>query len=87
MLYHHERWDGSGYPEGLKGEHIPLSARIVSLADVYDALTSMRSYRKGLTHEEACSVLEKEKDKFDPRIWKVFADHQEEFKKIRESLE
>jgi HD-GYP domain-containing protein (c-di-GMP phosphodiesterase class II) len=87
VLYHHERWDGSGYPEGLKGEAIPLSARIVALADVYDSLTSPRSYRKKLNHEEACTILEQEKDKFDPRIWKVFQDYQNEFKNIRGNLE
>ncbi len=84
VLYHHERWDGSGYPEGLKGEEIPLSARIVALADVYDALTSERSYRKALTHEEAVEIIREEKDKFDPRIWNVFIENHWEFKKIRE---
>ena len=86
ILYHHERWDGKGYPEGLKGEEIPLSARIVSLADIYDALTSDRSYRKALTHEEAFEVMKKEKERFDPRIWKVFEENHLEFKKIRESV-
>ena len=86
VLYHHERFDGKGYPEGLKGEEIPLSARIVSLADIYDALTSDRSYRKALTHEEAVEVMKKEKERFDPRIWKVFEDNHLEFKRIRESI-
>jgi len=86
ILYHHERFDGKGYPEGLKGEEIPLSARIVSLADIYDALTSDRSYRKALTHEEAVEVMRKEKERFDPRIWKVFEDNHLEFKRIRESI-
>ncbi|MFH1767570.1 MAG: HD domain-containing phosphohydrolase [Candidatus Omnitrophota bacterium] len=84
VLYHHERWDGSGYPQKLTKEKIPLSARIVALADVYDALTSSRSYRKSLSHEEAYNVISREKEKFDPRIWKVFEDNHEEFKKIRE---
>lgn len=87
VLYHHERWDGTGYPEGLKGEEIPLSARIVALADMYDALTSERSYRKALTHEEAIKIIEKEKDKFDPRIWQVFMEHHWEFKTIRDRKE
>jgi putative two-component system response regulator len=87
VLYHHERWDGTGYPEGLKGEEIPLSARIVSLADMYDALTSDRSYRKALTHEEAKEVMEKEKDKFDPRIWKIYIDNEYEFKSIKDNIE
>lgn len=86
VLYHHERWDGSGYPQGLKGEEIPLSARIVALADMYDALTSARSYRTVLTHEEAVGVMILEKEGFDPYIWKVFIDNQLEFKKIKLSI-
>ena len=84
VLYHHERWDGSGYPEGLKGEEIPLSARIVSLADTYDALVSDRSYRKGFTHEEALEIIKKEEGKYDPRIFQVFIDNHLEFKRIRD---
>ncbi len=57
---HHERWDGSGYPDGLAGEQIPLLARILQVADVYDALTSERSYKKAFTHEEAVSILKSE---------------------------
>ncbi len=83
ILYHHERWDGTGYPEGLKGEEIPLSARIVALADAYEALTSDRSYRKALTHKEAYEVLERDKEKFDPRIWEIFKESAEEFDRIR----
>ena len=86
VLYHHERWNGAGYPEGLKGEEIPLSARIVGLADIYDALTSERSYRKALTHEEAVAVMEKEKDRFDPRIWEIFVNNQSEFKHIKNQV-
>ena len=86
VLYHHERWDGKGYPEGLKGEAIPLSARIVTLADIYDALTSDRSYRKALSHEEALHIMEEEKNRFDPRIWKIFSDNHIEFKRIREKI-
>lgn len=85
VLYHHERWDGKGYPEGLKGEEIPLSARIVALADNYDALVSERSYRKSLTHEEALEIIKKERDKFDPRIWQIFIDNHLEFKRIKEA--
>ncbi len=86
VLYHHERWDGKGYPESLKGEAIPLSARIVTLADIYDALPSDRSYRKALSHEEALSIMEQEKDRFDPRIWKVFKDNHTKFKRIRDEI-
>jgi HD-GYP domain-containing protein (c-di-GMP phosphodiesterase class II) len=86
VLYHHEKWNGRGYPEGLRGEEIPLSARIVALADIYDALTSDRSYRKALTHEGAVAVMEKEKDNFDPRIWDVFINNQWEFKHIKDEI-
>lgn len=85
VMYHHERWDGAGYPQGLKGEEIPLSARIVALADNYDALVSERSYRKGLSHEEAIGVINKESGKFDPRILQIFLDKNLEFKRIKES--
>lgn len=57
VKYHHEHYDGSGYPEKLKGEEIPLSARIVSVADAYHALISDRPYRKGLGVEKACEIL------------------------------
>jgi len=57
VKYHHERWDGKGYPEGLKGNNIPLEARIVSVADAYHALISDRPYRKGLGVEKACEIL------------------------------
>ncbi len=60
VKYHHEKWDGTGYPEGLKGEAIPLSARILAVADVYDALTSNRSYRNAWTHEKAIDVIIKD---------------------------
>ncbi len=57
VKYHHEHWDGSGYPEKLKGEEIPFSARIVSIADAFHALISDRPYRKGLSVEKACEIL------------------------------
>jgi len=87
VLSHHEHWDGTGYPAALKGEQIPLAARIVALADVYDALTSSRSYRKALSHEEACAILETGKAQFDPRIFKVFLNHCNEFSRIRASID
>jgi len=69
VKYEHERWDGSGYPEGLKGEEIPLGARIVAAADVYDALTSDRPYRKALPKEEAIAELKRMRGvKLDPRV-------------------
>jgi len=68
--YHHERWDGNGYPEGLAGENIPLMARIVSITDTWDAMISDRVYRKGMTKEEALKILEQEKDsgQWDPYL-------------------
>src|SRR6185436_7499616 len=60
---HHERWDGTGYPDGLGGEQIPLLARILQIADVYDALTSERSYKKAFTHDDALRILKEESAK------------------------
>jgi len=69
VLYHHECWDGSGYPEGLSGESIPLLARILAVADAFDAMTSDRPYRHALTLEEACAELHVMRDiQFDPRV-------------------
>ncbi|MFA5008314.1 MAG: diguanylate cyclase [Candidatus Omnitrophota bacterium] len=73
ILYHHERFDGKGYPLGLKGEEIPLSARIVALADVYQALVSDRPYRRAYNKKRAIDLIKKETgDHFDPRITKIF---------------
>lgn len=70
---HHEKWDGTGYPFGLKGELIPLSARLVAVADVYDALTSERVYKKGMTHEQARDIIVKDAGThFDPACVKAF---------------
>jgi len=72
-LYHHERWDGSGYPDGLVGKNIPLSARIMALADVYDALRSDRCYHKGLTHDQARNIIiEGDGKHFDPEVVMAF---------------
>ena len=78
-LHHHERWDGTGYPEGLAGHDIPLSARIVSIADQYDALRSSRPYKRGLTHNETCEILligdgRTMPGHFDPEILSKFVD-------------
>jgi PAS domain S-box-containing protein len=81
---HHERWDGMGYPAGRKGEQIPLSARIVGLADVYDALTSKRSYKNALPHEEAVSIITGERGThFDPDVVDVFEQNLETFQRIQ----
>jgi PAS domain S-box-containing protein len=80
---HHERWDGSGYPAGKKQDQIPLSARIVALADVYDALTSKRSYKDALSHEEAARIIMTERGThFDPEIVDVFAQNLDTFRRI-----
>jgi len=73
ILYHHERFDGKGYLEGLRGEAIPLGARIISVADAFDAMTSDRPYRKALTRKKAREELEKESGKrFDPQVIEAF---------------
>ena len=80
---HHEAWDGSGYPQGLMGDHIPLIGRIVAVADAYDAMTSDRAYRKALPHEIACGELERcTGSQFDPEIVPVFLDQIEAFRRI-----
>jgi response regulator RpfG family c-di-GMP phosphodiesterase len=80
---HHEAWDGSGYPQGLMGDHIPLIGRIVAIADAYDAMTSDRAYRKALPHEIACGELERcTGAQFDPEIVPIFLDQIEEFRRI-----
>lgn len=79
-----EKWDGSDYPKGLNREKIPLSARIVALADVYDALTSSRPYKKAFSHEKAKSmILEWQGKHFDPDIVEAFLQAEERFKEVR----
>jgi len=73
VLYHHENWDGSGYPEGLSGERIPLSARIIRVVDTFDALTSTRSYREGFGIAHAFDILREEAGRStDPHVTHVF---------------
>ncbi len=75
VLAHHERWDGLGYPKGLKGESLPLQPRIIAIADAYDAMTSSRSYRGALSHEMAIKELRKNAGtQFDPELVKLFID-------------
>ncbi len=75
ILHHHERWDGTGYPKGLRGEQIPLNARVVAVADAYDAMTTDRAYRTALTHEQAVQELKDGRGKqFDPEIVDLFLD-------------
>lgn len=83
---HHEKWDGSGYPNGLKGEEIPLSARIVALADVLDALLSKRPYKEPFTFAQACEVIAVGRgNHFDPRIVDLFFENLERFKYMHEN--
>ena len=80
--YHHENWDGSGYPKGLKGKEIPLSARITAVVDVYDILTSDRCYRKAFSHEDAMRIMIDDAGKaFDPDIIEIFVKIQNQLNK------
>lgn len=82
---HHERWDGHGYPAGLVGEGIPLSARIMSLVDVYDALRSERVYKDAIPHARVVEMIRAERGlSFDPAIVDIFMLHHEEFEKCRD---
>ncbi|MCR5462627.1 MAG: HD domain-containing protein [bacterium] len=81
--YHHEWWNGLGYPKGLRCEEIPLCARIMAIADVYDALISERCYKKAMKPEDAFRIIEEESGThFDPKLVKVFLNHKKEFKNI-----
>ncbi len=80
---HHERWDGKGYPDGLKGEEIPLCARIVAVADVFDALTSERPYKKAFDYDRSVSIIIKESGAhFDPKVVNAFIRAQQTIKKL-----
>jgi putative two-component system response regulator len=76
MRHHHERWNGSGYPDGLRGEAIPLGARIISVVDVYDALHTERPYKAALSHAESVAILARETDEghWDPRVAHAFIE-------------
>ncbi len=83
-LLHHEKWDGTGYPEGLSGQAIPLSARVVALADVYDALSVERCYKEPIPHDKCVEIIRAEAGKhFDPAIVDIFLQVQTEFDRIR----
>ena len=86
-LYHHEKWDGNGYPKHLKGEEIPLSARIMALADVFDALVSKRCYKEAMPPEEAFKIIEEESGThFDPKLVKVFLEHKEQYAEVNSKI-
>ena len=81
--YHHEKWDGSGYPKGLKGEEIPLSARVMAVADVFDALVSRRSYKEPFTIEKALDIIREGSGKhFDPNVVTAFLNAEEEIRRV-----
>jgi putative two-component system response regulator len=83
-LTHHERWDGSGYPNSMCAEEIPLSGRICALADVFDALTSKRPYKEAVPVEEAFKMVKEVSGKlFDPSLVAIFLQNRDEFKRIR----
>lgn len=82
-LTHHEKWDGTGYPNGLVGEEIPLSGRIMAVADVYDALRSKRAYKLPYSHLETVEIIKNDSGKhFDPEIVEIFLDNESEFEFI-----
>jgi len=84
-LTHHERWDGTGYPKGLKGEEIPMGGRICALADVFDALTTKRSYKTEVSVEDAIELIRDASDQlFDSQLVSIFSQNIEEIKKIRQ---
>ena len=81
---HHEKWDGSGYPMGKSGERIPLSARIIALADVYDALTTRRFYKEAFSHDRSRQmIVDLQGTHFDPEVVDVFLALENEFDRIR----
>jgi putative two-component system response regulator len=84
---HQEKWDGSGYPQGLAGDDIPISARLMAVADVYDALISRRVYKAGMPHEKAVEIIRQGRAQhFDPDIVDAFLELQDNFKDIAASF-
>jgi putative two-component system response regulator len=85
--YHHECWDGTGYPHGLSGTEIPLQGRIMAIADVYDALVSLRPYKEAFTNEEAIRIITTMAGRhFDPKIVEVFLEVKDQFKAVRDTF-
>lgn len=88
VYYHHERYNGSGYPEGIKGDKIPIGARILAVADAYDAMTSNRAYREGLPHLTSIDELRRYSGlQFDPEIVEVFIEQFEEMERLKKEQE
>ena len=85
--YHHEKWDGSGYPNGVSGEEIPLSARVMAVADVFDALVSKRSYKKPMSFEDAIKIIQDGAGKhFDPLVVKAFVSEEKAVRRIEQKF-
>jgi putative two-component system response regulator len=85
---HHEKWNGTGYPDGLAGEEIPLAARIMAVADVYDALTSKRCYKEAMTHQQATSIIVADSGThFDPSVVEAFLEIASEVDTVRARLQ
>lgn len=88
ILFHHEKWNGTGYPFGLERTRIPIEARIISIVDCYDALTSNRAYKIPVPHETALEILKSESGKsFDPDLIAIFEIFESNFKKLMESIQ
>jgi putative two-component system response regulator len=87
VRHHHERYDGQGYPDGLMGSAIPAAARLVAVADVYDALRRPRPHKSALPHETACRILlEHSRGQFDPELLQAFAACQDRFQQIYDQV-
>lgn len=84
--YHHEYWNGKGYPEGISGTQIPLSARILAVADVYDALSARRVYKEPMSTDKAISIMNEFSGQYDPILLEVFTECQDELKALTDSL-
>jgi len=84
---HHERWDGSGYPEGLKGDQIPLAGRLMAVVDVYDALVTRRTYKEPIPHEEAVRLIREGKGtQFDPDLVDAFLSVQDRWRQVERDV-
>jgi len=86
--FHHEKWNGRGYPFGISGETIPLAARIVALGDAYDALTTKRPYKEAFSHDVSRDIIVKDAgEHFDPDVVEAFLEREKKFIRIKESLQ
>ena len=83
-LQHHERWDGKGYPQGLSGENIHIFGRIAAIADVFDALTSVRPYKQAYSNDKTLGIMDKGSGShFDPQLFALFTDNMHQVKDIQ----